>query len=152
MLVDKIIMGIFISTSLAVAGLFIYTEKVYKRPGIDIKNEEMQLLNSGRTDGKSSSVPQEKIIINLSSDGQRLRFLQLQLELVPFKQEYSGLFKPNQAMINDAIIDVAGQMSPDELNTLSGKILLEERIKNKLNKAFKLDAVREIYFTQFVVQ
>ncbi|MBY0416372.1 MAG: flagellar basal body-associated FliL family protein, partial [Bdellovibrionales bacterium] len=39
-----------------------------------------------------------------------------------------------------------------ELNSLSGKILLEDRLKREINKALKKPVVKNIFFASFIVQ
>ena len=55
-------------------------------------------------------------------------------------------------IVRDSFLDIAGEMKPDELNSLTGKILLENRIKQRLNQAAGKKIVQELYFTKFVVQ
>ena len=54
--------------------------------------------------------------------------------------------------MKDAIIDIASNMAPEELNTVAGKVILEERIRKRLNDFFGKSLVKEIYFSIFVVQ
>ncbi|MEC8623527.1 MAG: flagellar basal body-associated FliL family protein, partial [Bdellovibrionota bacterium] len=58
----------------------------------------------------------------------------------------------NKHIVRDTFLDIAGEMSPEELNSLTGKLLLESRIKNRLNKDMGSKIVQELYFTKFVVQ
>ena len=39
-----------------------------------------------------------------------------------------------------------------EIRTPQGKTLLREEIVNRLNRAMRKDAVKAIYFTEFIVQ
>jgi flagellar basal body-associated protein FliL len=43
-------------------------------------------------------------------------------------------------------------MGPEELSTLSGKILLEDRLKREINKALNKTVVRSIFFPRYIVQ
>ena len=50
-----------------------------------------------------------------------------------------------------AIIDITSGSDPDELNTVAGKLLLENRLKNIINKILGKKIVSEILFTTFVI-
>ena len=63
----------------------------------------------------------------------------------------------NKYILRDEIITLAGSMYPNELNTVSGKLVFEEKIKQRFNDALasatnKKKTIRKIYFTKFVVQ
>ena len=60
--------------------------------------------------------------------------------------------KVNLPVVQDRIIDITSKMGPDELNSLSGKILLEDRLKREINKTMKKPMVKNIYFASFIVQ
>ena len=53
--------------------------------------------------------------------------------------------------IKDIAIEVAGQMKPSELNSISGKILLEEN-KKKVSKSYPRNLISRIYYQKFIVQ
>jgi flagellar FliL protein len=55
-------------------------------------------------------------------------------------------------MFKDVLIEVASHLEPDELDTLSGKILLENKIKKQVNTKLGKPVVKQIYFSGFVVQ
>ena len=74
------------------------------------------------------------------------------LDLIPFKEKHLSKLEDNKAYIRDAIIDIASNMSASELASLSGKILLEERIKKQINTKLRKQIIKEIYFSNFVIQ
>jgi flagellar FliL protein len=90
--------------------------------------------------------------INLASEQTRLRFLDVEVHLLPFQEEGLKVLEQHKTKMFDIIIEVAGTLSPDELNSVSGKILLENRLKKKINEYLKNQVVREIFFSTFVVQ
>ncbi len=149
---DKIIMALTSLICLSAAGVFYYTESLYQRK---LPNEEKQKALLAQEAKEALEVPSyklDKIIVNLPQKRQRLRFLDVTLYLRPFKGSQLQYFENNQAMIRDIVIDVASRMAPEEINTVAGKILLENRIKKKINKALGVEAVKGIYYSRFVVQ
>ena len=90
--------------------------------------------------------------INLKTKKSRLRFLETKIHLIPFKTTHLEKLENEKAMIHDRIIQVVGEMNYQEVNSISGKLLLEGRLKNELNSYFGIPIVKEIYFSHFVVQ
>ena len=58
----------------------------------------------------------------------------------------------NKHIVRDTFLDIAGEMTPEELNSITGKIILEDRIKKRLNKSLGARPVQEMYFQKYVVQ
>jgi len=56
------------------------------------------------------------------------------------------------AAIKNAIITVISTKTSDTLLTLSGKEELKKQLIKAINKALGEDAVRDIYFTEFIIQ
>jgi flagellar FliL protein len=150
--IDTALIGLFTLATLGALGVFIYTEMVYVKPTTSDKVE----LQALKEDSKKAVAPEvykmDKLIINLNAQGSRLRFLDVEVHLVPFKSDSIEMIKGQDPYVKDAIIDIASNMAPDELNTVAGKVLLEERIRRRLNDFFGKSIIKEIFFSRFVVQ
>lgn len=155
-LLDMILLGVMLLATLAVAGLFYYTEKVYKKPPIDENAEKAALLNSVDAKAVPTFFKVDKMTISLiprnENSNSRMRWLEIEMHLVLFETTDLELMKTNLAVVQDRIIDIASKMGADELNSLSGKILLEDRLKRDINKALHKPVVKNIYFASFIVQ
>jgi flagellar FliL protein len=155
-LLDMILLGVMLLATLAVAGLFYYTEKVYKKPPIDEDAEKASLLNEVDTKTLPTFFKVDKMTISLTPKNEslnsRMRWLEIELHFVVFAPQDAEVMKANLAMIQDRIIEVSSKMGPDELNSISGKILLEDRLKREINIYLKKPTVRNIYFASFIVQ
>ncbi|WP_127715741.1 flagellar basal body-associated protein FliL [Halobacteriovorax sp. HLS] len=150
--IDNAILFLALLGTMGCLGVFVYTEMIYQKP---LPQNDTELANMMQ-DSKQSVFPApfklDPLIINVKSRKTRLRFLNLQVYIVPLKPNATDLFESKRAMINDAIIDVAGRMEPDELNSISGKILLEDRVKKAINQIVNKQIVKGLLFTKFVVQ
>ena len=140
-------------TNLAAMGIFAYTwiARQHSLPN----GEENKRLLMEESRGQILIPPPftiEKLIVNLPSRTTRLRFLNLTAHLVPHKENMVEALEKNQAPIKDLIIRVASKIEPDELNSISGKIILENRLKKGINTLIGKGVIREIYFSRFVVQ
>lgn len=150
--IDTILAGLLALVAAGTLGLFIYTEMVFKKPLPSDSIEKEKLLTETKSKAIIENYKLEKLIINIKSRQSRLRYLEVECYLVPFKSEQIDYFEKNKAIIQDTIIDIASMMEPEELNSLSGKILLVDRIKTRLNEGKKKPALKDILFTRFVVQ
>jgi flagellar FliL protein len=153
---DMILLGVMILATLAVTGLFYYTEKMYKRPPIDEEAEKKALIESTTAKGIPTFFKVDKMIISLipknESPNSRMRWLELETHFVLFESNDSEVMKVNLPIVQDRIIDITSRMGADELNSLTGKIILEDRLKREINKALKGPVVKNIYFASFIVQ
>lgn len=96
------------------------------------------------------------IVINLA-DASDDRYLKISLALVmngkekPKNAESSG-DTIEDAAIKNAIITVISTKTSDMLLTLSGKEELKKQLIKAINNALGEDAVKDIYFTDFIIQ
>jgi flagellar FliL protein len=96
------------------------------------------------------------IIVNLA-DPSGDRYLKISLALVmngkekPKGSESSGETLEDAA-IKNAVITVISTKTSDTLLTLSGKEELKKQLIKAINSALGEDAVRDIYFTDFIIQ
>jgi flagellar FliL protein len=155
-LIDMILLGVMTLTTLAVVGLFYYTEKMYKRPPIDENKERDALLKEGNPKALPAFFKLEKMTVSLvpkdNSGIQRMRYVELEIHLVLFKSDDAGIIKTYLSVVQDKIITVASKMGADELNSLTGKILLEDRLKKEINKSLGKPVVKSIFFSRYIVQ
>ncbi len=152
-MLDTILIGISTLVACAMTGIFAYTELIYQKPLINDSAAMGRLFE----DHKAKLVPKtlnfKKVIVNIQSHRvTRLRYIETSLDIVPMKPKYLEMFEKKKAQILDAIINVMGRMSADELNSISGKILLESRIKKQVDKVVGGPSVKEVYFSKFVIQ
>lgn len=155
-LFDMILLGVMMLTTLAVIGLFYYTEKVYKRPPIDEAKEKEALLKDSDPRVLPAFYKLEKMTVSLvpreANGNQRMRYVELEIHLVMFKSDDAGIIKTYLPVVQDKIIVIASKMGADELNSLTGKILLEDRLKKEINKSLGKPVVKSIFFSRYIVQ
>lgn len=155
-MLDMILLGVMILTTLAVIGLFYYTEKVYKRPPIDENKERDAFLKEGDPKAMPVFYKIDKLTVSLvpkdPNANQRMRYLEVELSLVLFKPEDAGIIKTYLMVVQDKIITISSKMGAEELNSLTGKLLLEDRLKKEINKTLGKPVVKSIFFSRYIVQ
>lgn len=155
-LIDMILLAVMMLTTLAVIGLFYYTEKIYKRPPIDESKEKEAFLKQSDAKTIPAFYKLEKMTVSLvprdPNANQRMRYIELEIHLVMFKSDDAGIVKTYLPIIQDKIIVIASKMGADELNSLTGKILLEDRLKKEINKSLGTPVIKSIFFSRYIVQ
>lgn len=149
--INKIL--VFISIALAgfAALITFYTEIIWQRPLPIEEQEHQDFLKMGLKAKIPKAFIIKKLIINLNAPTTRLRYLEATIHLIPFKDRLMPFIEAHEASVKDQIIDIAGKMSPGELNSVAGKILLEERVKKQINTKLGGDIIKEILFSSFVI-
>lgn len=154
-MLDMILLGVMTLTTLAVIGLFYYTEKIYKRPPIDENKEKLALFSENDPKALPVFYKFDKMTVSLvpkdQNGNQRMHYAEIEVHLVLFKSEDAGIIKTYEAVVKDKIITIASKMGADELNTLTGKILLENRLKTEINKSLGKPVVKGIFFSRYTV-
>jgi flagellar FliL protein len=148
----KILLIVNLIVMLGSAGLVYYSHNMIKRKPTDQNAELQSMLTDVSNFGKITPVKLKKLTINLYSRQTRLRFLDVELNILPFSEGDKKVIKDKENIITDSVIRIAGNMTPNELNSVSGKILLESRIRNDVNQLLGKNVIKEIFFSRFVIQ
>lgn len=148
---DKILLALGLISSIAVLGMFIYTDILFQKPLPDDQKEFEELKAASKKINVTTGYTLKKVTINLKST-RKLRFLSTEIVLIPFKREQTQTIEDNEAMIRDIIIDTGSNMTAKELSAITGKIIFEEMIKDRINQTQKRPLVKEVFFSNFVIQ
>ncbi|MFA5215618.1 flagellar basal body-associated protein FliL [Sulfuricurvum sp.] len=95
--------------------------------------------------------PLEPFTVNLLSESGR-RYLKVEMNLEMEGEELSPELEEKKPIFRDIIIRQLSSKSLEEISTLKGKESLKEGIVNELNTRLKDGKVKNVYFTDFVVQ
>ncbi len=135
-------------------GVFVYTEMIYQRPLVSDSAEKQEMMNDIAKAEAQEAIALGKITLNIVADrpSARLRYLDVEASLVPFNGSGATRINDNKKLIIDGFIDVASRMSPEELASISGRILLESRLKKRIEEITGPQTVKEVLFTSFIIQ
>lgn len=151
-MLDIILVGLNTLAVLAALGAFMFTDMLYERPLPSPQENYDELIEKSKEQNKFTPLKLDKMIINLKGKSSRLRFLEIEPHLIPFKPQAVEILEGKKAFIYDSIIDIASNFSPEQINSVSGKILFEERIKKRIMTYFGKAMIKEVFFSKFVVQ
>ncbi len=92
--------------------------------------------------------PLESFVLNLSGG----RYLRAQLRLEFEGREVPKRFFPRIVPVRDLIIQLLSVKRAEDLLTSQGKEGLKGEIKDKVNELLRREDIKNVYFSQFVVQ
>jgi flagellar FliL protein len=151
-ILDRILVVFNLLGCLVGIAVYVYTEFLSKRELPIDAVEFAKLLKEGENITQAKLFALDKLTINLYSSRSRLRFLDVEMHLLPFQDRQMALIERSLPIIYDNIIEITGRLDAEELNSVTGKILYEDRIKKITNQIIGKAVIKRIYFTKFVIQ
>lgn len=98
----------------------------------------------------------ERFTLNLAGDPLKdpKRTLQFEINLEMLNKEgfEEVINNDNRAKARDRILQILGNKTYYELETIQGKLFLKDQIASEINTILDKGVVKDVYFTQFVVQ
>ena len=149
---QKILIIVNMVVVLAGAGLVYYSHFMLKPEPTDQVAEEAKLKSEATEKSKIEPVPIKKFVVNLHSGSSRLRFLDLEMNVLTFHADQKELVKNSEHIFKDVVIQIAAQMEASDLDSMTGKITFESRVKKAVNERLGQPVVKQIYFSTFVIQ
>lgn len=152
-MLQKILIILNLVVVLAGAGLVFYSHNILKPEPTNQAKEAEDLKQGALAATQLQPVPIKKFAVNLHSKSSRLRYLDIEMNILTFNEEQKQTIKANEHIIKDSVIQIAGQHDPEDLDSLTGKIMLENEIKKSVNKKLgEPPVIKQIFFSGFVVQ
>lgn len=137
---------------LAGAGLVYYAHTMIKPEPTNQAAETDSLKTQAIEQSQLQPVPIKKFVVNLHSASTRLRYLDVEMNILTFHADQKDIIKAHEYLFKDVVIEVASHLDPDDLDSVTGKILLENKIKKQVNAKLGQPVVKQIFFSVFVVQ
>lgn len=152
---QKILILLNLVVVLGGAGAVFYAHNMIKPAPTDQVAETEELKQKALAQTQVEAVPIKKFVVNLHSKSSRLRYLDVEMNILTFSKDQKEVIKANEHIFKDVVIEIASRKDPEELDSLSGKLIFENDIKKAINKRLGSEAVplvNKIYFSGFVVQ
>ena len=93
----------------------------------------------------------DNLIVNLMSEG-GAKYAKLSIALELDAQELAPEMMLKKAVVTDIVISVISSKTSEELMNIKGKEGVKNEIMEKVNEKLKDGRVKNVYFTNFVVQ
>ena len=92
--------------------------------------------------------PVDPFVVNLKGG----RFIRLQMQLEFVERDIPSRLLQRAPIVRDAVITLLTTKTADDMLERDGKEKLRKELRNLVNEAMKKELVKQVYFTQFVVQ
>jgi len=93
----------------------------------------------------------ETFIVNLADKG-GTRYLRVSMDLELENEETGKIVDRRLPKIRDAILTILPTKKYEDIGTVEGKSVLRNEMLTKLNELMEPEKIKNIYFTEFVVQ
>jgi flagellar FliL protein len=94
----------------------------------------------------------EKFTVNLNGEPRRTIRLEVNLNMLG-KNDFEEVMNfDNRARVRDRILQLLNDKSFAELESIQGKLYLKDKIAMEVNTILNKGVVKDVYFTDFVVQ
>lgn len=88
--------------------------------------------------------------VNLDGTPRRLIRVEMTFEMLD-KEGFEEIVR-NNPRVRDEIVRILNRKKFDDIETIQGKLLLKDQITVTLNQALKAGVIKDIYFSDFLVQ
>jgi len=93
----------------------------------------------------------DSLLVNLADAGGK-RYLKVTMKLELTDAHLHEEISERSYEVKDALITLLSSKEYEDISTPSGKTRLKQEIMNRVNKIVKNGQVKEVYFTDFIVQ
>lgn len=106
---------------------------------------------AAKENSMGKTFPLDTFVVNLNDPGGK-RYLKTKIELEYIDELLGDELQQRLPQLRDVILLLLSSKGLDEIQGVEGKIALRRELIQRINQALKTGKVRNIYFTQFVIQ
>ncbi|RMG81749.1 MAG: flagellar basal body protein FliL [Bacteroidetes bacterium] len=142
---------IILAVLLAGAGFggFMFLKKGNTEKGKEESTKKEEVVDIPKEKEKVVLIQLDPFILNLSEPG---RFVKLSIHLEVKNEKIQQYVTDRMPKIRDSIITLVSSKSADILATPEGKFQLKDELLLRVNQAVEKDLIKNLYFTEFVIQ
>lgn len=150
----QVVFAVFNLSLMGAGGYMVYVSTMgWESPKI---TEEVAARELASTADKEDTSPliytMDKFTVNL--DGEPKRTIRLEVNLQMLGQDgFEEVMEPeNRAKTRDRIVRLLNEKDFAELDSIQGKLFLKDKIAGEVNSILQRGVVKDVYFSDFVVQ
>jgi flagellar FliL protein len=153
--VKKIISIVLIALNLSVLGLgvfWVYSSTLgYESPTITEKSLREPAALKEKFALQPMIYTMDKFVVNLSGLPKRTIRLQVNLDMIGPEAFQEIMDLENRAKARDKIVRILNEKTFDDLESIQGKLFLKDKIVEEVNRTLDKGLVKDVYFTDFVM-
>lgn len=124
----------------------------WEREAITEESSVEALKKARESEGVRESILYTLPTFTVNLDGQPSRILRVELTLDMLDKDGFEEIVQNSPAARDAIVRILNGKTYDELETIQGKLFLKDQISVSLNQHLELGVVKDVYFSEFLIQ
>ena len=124
----------------------------WERESITEESAIEALKKARENEGVRESILYTLPTFTVNLDGQPSRILRVELTLDMLDKDGFEEVVKNSPAARDAIVRILNGKTYDELETIQGKLFLKDQISVSLNQNLELGVVKDVYFSEFLIQ
>lgn len=121
-----------------------------------LKEEDLRTAEEKEAEAKRDLAPfiytMDKFTVNLDGEPRRSIRIEVNLEMLNEDGFEEVINVENRAKARDKIVRILNDKSFYDLESIQGKLFLKDRIAMAVNDILKQGVVKDVYFSEFVVQ
>lgn len=153
--VKSILLGLFTLINMSVLGIgsyWVYMSTLgYEPPAITEANLRTVASLPEHLNEGPMVYTMDKFIVNLSGQPRRTIRIQVSLDMMSAESFEGIMDTENRARARDSIVRLLNDKTFDELESIQGKLFLKDKIVQEVNRVLKVGLVKDVYFTDFVM-
>ncbi|MNJ98433.1 flagellar basal body-associated protein FliL [compost metagenome] len=139
---------------MGVGGYLVYASTIgWHSPSITEEEMQMELASTAEAGDPGPLVyTMDKFTVNLGGEPKRTIRLEINLQMLG-KDGFEEVMEPeNRARARDRIVRVLNEKAFSDLESIQGKLFLKDKIAMEVNGLLHKGVVKDVYFSDFVVQ
>jgi len=149
-LVLGVALGVVLLLGLMGGGFYLMWSKIASLE-TEAQTEEAEAEEAAAPQAMGVTFPLETFIVNLADEGGK-RYLRVTMQLELAAGATDEPLRSRLPQIRDVILMTLPAKRFEEIRSAEGKTGLRNEIMDQLNRLFERALIRNIYFTEFVVQ
>lgn len=135
-------------------GYMVYASTMgWENPKITEEEAERDLAStSNEADFSPLVYTMDKFTVNLGGEPKRTIRLEVNLQMLG-KEGFEEVMEPeNRAKARDRIVRLLNEKAFSDLDSIQGKLFLKDKIAGEVNGILRRGVVKDVFFSDFVVQ
>ncbi|QLY24542.1 flagellar basal body-associated protein FliL [Bdellovibrio sp. HCB185ZH] len=124
----------------------------WESPVISEESAQRELASTGETELAPMVFTMDKFTVNLEGEPKRTIRLEVNLQMLG-KDGFEEVMEPeNRAKARDKIVRILNEEGFNDLESIQGKLFLKDKIAMEVNGILHKGVVKDVFFSDFVVQ
>lgn len=134
-------------------GYMVYASTIgWESPKISEEQVSRELASADDGDLAPLVYTMDKFTVNLGGEPKRTIRLEINLQMLG-KEGFEEVMEPeNRAKTRDRIVRLLNEKPYSDLDSIQGKLFLKDKIAGEVNGILRRGVVKDVFFSDFVVQ